>query len=417
MECGASDLKCQLLLLLTKNGGELSHVLDLVPGMQTWVRDHIQALFGLAGFAFGVWKWWWYREKVLHKRLATYLADQNARLHGARRDVLTLIERPGPGRNFAAPLFAVWPLRRLLKDRGWAGFLPWSSIEQRASRRLEGAQTQINRRMHTATETLKHHRDQLATAHILHGAVAAARAGRQTSPGRQAKLDREALSAFRMALRIPGDGHRLEAREYEAIQLRRLQRWDEARKAFGRLAIVSRDHPDIQQRRLAAARAKRALAEIEQALAVAGSANAVALIEEALAIAGSHLSGRWLTVEKAEMHYVNAYIRNRIGHIVVEDRQLDRSIEEYQRAFREVSRYSWLWKPGERRLRVTALQGLRRAQATRQAQRPTRKYDTAWLYPPSDEPQNPPAAVGDAGSKKSIGEAAKQDGVDDAKKA
>ena len=59
------------------------------------VGVHFDKLIGLAGFSFGVWRWWYTRERVLHKRLE-YIAEQDRRLEQARADVLEAIHRPGP---------------------------------------------------------------------------------------------------------------------------------------------------------------------------------------------------------------------------------------------------------------------------------------------------------------------------------
>ena len=116
MGCGPNDVACQLLSLLASHGAEMA---NWVPWLEGRVRENIQAIIGLAGFSFGVWKWWYFREKVLHQRLKEYLRDQDERLRHARSDALQALHRPGTTRSFAEPLFAVGPLRKILRRRGW----------------------------------------------------------------------------------------------------------------------------------------------------------------------------------------------------------------------------------------------------------------------------------------------------------
>src|SRR3954464_4154732 len=83
---------------LRQLGADLSGVFWRIVDL---AQTHGEKLFGLAGFSFGVWRWWYHRESVLHKRLQDYLAEQDRRLHHARAYVLDALFRPGPKRQFA----------------------------------------------------------------------------------------------------------------------------------------------------------------------------------------------------------------------------------------------------------------------------------------------------------------------------
>src|SRR5262245_22710465 len=119
MNCGSSDVLCHVLDLLGSFGADASFLTGVLARVGDSLRENVQPIVGLAGLSFGVWKWWQYRESVLHRRLLDYLTTQDGRLVRARSYVVEALHRPGAERNFAEPLFATRPLRRLLKRRGW----------------------------------------------------------------------------------------------------------------------------------------------------------------------------------------------------------------------------------------------------------------------------------------------------------
>ena len=155
MDCGAAgDILCRVSSWLGETGIDLTRLgpalrqlgaglLDLFRRIVDLAQTHGEKLFGLAGFSFGVWRWWYYRESVLHKRLQEYLAEQDRRLHQARSYVLDAILRPGPRREFADPLFAVGPLRRLLRQRRWNSVTGFGKVETNADRNLNRALREI----------------------------------------------------------------------------------------------------------------------------------------------------------------------------------------------------------------------------------------------------------------------------------
>ncbi|MBN9245907.1 MAG: hypothetical protein J0I81_00365, partial [Hyphomicrobium sp.] len=130
MDCGGDDLICQGMTWLEHNEFVASTMAELVShlGTQasgiigviaTFVEHNAQAIFGAAGLAFGIWRWWRYREQILHRRLAEYLRESDARLKDGQQYVLNALQRPGPGRPFDAPLFAPMQLRAALREHNW----------------------------------------------------------------------------------------------------------------------------------------------------------------------------------------------------------------------------------------------------------------------------------------------------------
>src|SRR5689334_8222837 len=79
----------------------------------------LQTLFGLAGTALAIWKWWEGREVNLFRRFERMIERQEAQLIKARSDLLDLMVRPGPGLLIRPPLFAEKALRHVLLRRRW----------------------------------------------------------------------------------------------------------------------------------------------------------------------------------------------------------------------------------------------------------------------------------------------------------
>src|SRR5262245_20345063 len=99
MNCGSNDFLCYVIGLLAQYGLEFSAILKWWPGFEDRIVGNLQAISGLAGFSFGNWKWWYFRERVLHKRLKQYLQHQDARLLNARSYVLEALYKPTAARN------------------------------------------------------------------------------------------------------------------------------------------------------------------------------------------------------------------------------------------------------------------------------------------------------------------------------
>lgn len=409
MECGSRDFICYLLSLVAAHGVEL---LSWVPLIEGRIRENLQAIIGLAGFSFGVWKWWYSRESVLHKRLEEYLEEQDNRLINARTEVLRLIERPAPSRRFETPLFAASSLRRILTRRRWISILRYRPADSIAAKLLEEVQPRIRNRLDLSRETIASHRNQLATALILLGAVNAARAGRSFSDSRSAQLDREALMSFRRALQIPGASHRADAKELEAHQLRRLRRWEDAKSAYAELENWACSLPLRRKRDITIARAKRYSAEILQIQAEGGSTTAKDLMKEALELRLRHAPFKeWSAIEQADMHYVLAYFRNRLGHSIAEDDQLDLAIDQYGRVLEELPPWRSRLLRNMRILREAAQNGKSRCKSLREKPNYERKYNVNWMYPLSQETETKSGPKSQAGSDQRIDETPKQDNV------
>jgi hypothetical protein len=353
-------------------------------------------LIALAGFSFGLWRWWYHRERVLHKRLQEYLTEQDRRLQDARSYVLEAIFRPGRRRRFFSdPLFTVRPLRSLLRRRGWDSILGLGKIESTADRKLDDALGRIERRLETAVATLTALRKQRASAHILKGAIASARAHPMRNRGQRSELDDQALLQFRTALQVLEHEQDVQAKEYEAHQLRKLGHLSEADASYEQMEEFAAALGDQRTRDLTLACARRRRAEIAQARAISehhrglrdttGSGNANQLLnspEGAIALRAPYGPFReWEAIEQGEIHYLSAFVCHNLGFVIQTPAQLTLAETAYKRVLMQTS--SWWAVGGKRRLRAAAQAGLERVARAQDKS----EYDTDWLLPPSDDPK------------------------------
>ena len=409
MDCGAAgDLLCRVSGWLYELGIDVTQwtptFRQLGNGLSEFfwrivelAQAHGEKLFGLAGFSFGVWRWWYYRESVLHKRLQEYLAEQDRRLRQARSDVIEAILRPGPKRQFTDPLFAVGPLRRVLRRRRWNALIGVGTAETQADRSLNRALREVERRLGIAVGALTSLRSQMASAYLLKGAIASARASRARDVATRIDLDDRALIQFRTVLQVHDYERDAQAKEYEAHQLRRLGHLTEAENAYEQLEDLAAWIADDKERKLLLARARRYRAQIAQARAPGGSTNARDLIVEAKNLRSEFAPFRdWESIEQGDLHYVEAFIRSRLhNHHQIEQQQLSLAETSYGNVLLHTPKSRWFFGGGTRRIRATARAGVERVRRARERC----NYEVEWLLPGSNNSEQPPSAVGNTGGQ------------------
>jgi hypothetical protein len=224
-----------------------------------------QNLFGLLGFVFAIWKWWEAREARLFRRFERMIERQEAELIKARSNILDIMNRPGPGLLISVPLFAEPPLRSILARRRWSRVFSILPDVQPIDRSLEKAITTCQIKMAAHLTRLAFFRKQVASALLIQGALAAARAARASEEHQSQRLDQEALDHFRAVLALPGHKEDLDALELVAHQLRRQDLQGDLQSqgavdAYNSLITALEGMPESPNRNLLLARAKRWLA-------------------------------------------------------------------------------------------------------------------------------------------------------------
>ncbi len=440
VECG-DNTWCEFLALILQNEFIASTIFkmlasagssasDWMAQLQPIIQEHGEKLIALAGVCFGVWKWWVYRESILHRRLEKYLTRENKRISTAQRDVIEAINRPGPAGHSAQTLYAVGPLRSILRRRKWEPVLNYTGTEHGAERQLDRALDKIQQRIAHAERALLILRRQQVGAHSIKGAIAAARASNRNNAVKRIELENRALGSFQTVLNIPGHENDVWAKECEAHQLRRLGHLDLALAAYEELEASAANIEDDRSRALTIARSKRYRAEILQARALSTQAGAGSTTAHRLMASESNINpgaltmraqfrpySRWDQIEQGEMHYTAAFIAHNLGYVAVERTQLQLAANEYQSTLDRTPSGRIFVSEATKRLRTAALAGKKRVQ---KALDKTCEYDLEWLIPPdsnppvSNNPQNDTQPVGAAGGDESVGEASKQDPVNEA---
>lgn len=179
-----------------------------------------------------------FAESRLQYRLKDFLEREETRLKDAREKLRATIERPGPPRPFLAPIFLSSNLKRAVYELGWGSyFLPpqlgYTDFQIGASI------DQLEKQLERSTERHEHFERQLATAHLLKGAILAANA---TELERQGKDSRSilvaALNQFKAAYEAQEDD--VDALEYASHMHMRLGQDSQAQVLIGRVLTITR---------------------------------------------------------------------------------------------------------------------------------------------------------------------------------
>lgn len=404
MECGSGDLVCEVMSLFADNelpaGAVVTIAAYLSEGasgalgkLAGFFREFGQTLIGLAGFIFGVMRWWRYREAILHKRLEKYLADNDARLSGGESYILKALRHPSPGQKFSDPLFAGSELRSVLREREWGRDGIAASVERSADLQLEKAGERARKRIELSRRSARSLNDELATTYILRGAIAASEARR--TPQQAIEKNNLALLWFKTARLIPEHENNLAALEYQAHVQRRLGDFEGARDLYSELVTHAVNSPKSRSNELLVARAKRFEAETQQAISSTlnldgtrtfyGSMLAFNLLSPKPAAGPTAINLRaplapfekWDLLEQADLHYFTAFVAHNLNFGGVRQSQLGAAKTAYQGVIAGLPT-RWFWTPREEKeLRKRAEAGLDRVQQAINGN----VYDTDWLIP------------------------------------
>lgn len=220
----------------------------------------LSSLLAMVPGGFVIYKWWNYRNSRLPERLALMLAKDEVRLREhARAALLQAVENPSAARAVVSPpIFAVPALKTCIRNIGWAGWINPFPFET-ADKELGDAIAEIEERLKFCEKSRADCRRQEATAYLVKGAIAAARAKQKASSKELSdRLDRDALNYFLRALEI--DQNDTEALEYLAHQHRILGQHDLALSSFQRLAELTKNSGG--ESNLTTAKAYRHIGEI-----------------------------------------------------------------------------------------------------------------------------------------------------------
>jgi hypothetical protein len=259
------------------------------------------------------------------------------------------------------PPFMNRRLRAVLHRRKWHPASLWP-IDQPVDRRLERALRTCNRKVSAHLGRLSYFREQVASARLIQGALAAGRAASSRHlPDRQ-RLDQEALDHFRGVLAIPGHHDDLGALELIAHQLVRLdQRSQLAVSSYSRLIEILGPQPPSGERNRLLARAKRCLAALVYS-------ERPGIAEGMLSEAIDHLTELGPPpdrdfLELAQTYHMDGIARLRLGHKVQGPQQLSLAQGHYRELLRSLQarrRGLFWWMLSERRFAGHRVKELRK---------------------------------------------------------
>lgn len=425
MECGG-DFVCDIISLLLEHGFIASDVASIlneawsgpaekISPAAAFLQKYFANIVSIAIGSYGIWRGWRYREAILHKRFVEYLAEQDKRLDSARGDLLTAIERPSPSRNFVDPVFADVRLRSVLRERRWDFATFGRVVVRSANQDLDDSLRFIANRIETTEGMLRSFREQRATAHLIRGAVAAAEAPNAMTKEEGARRDHDALVQFRTALQVPGHEQDLEAKEYEAHQLRKLGDLDAAEEAYGKLEDWARNIKDVAKRDMLLARSKTCRAMILQTRSLiaffknghganGGSASANNLLCEVELLRQKHSPySDWDLLDQADLHYFRALVYNRLQFPIQQQSQLAATQTSIDRLLQQCPKIRFAPNAARKRLRKRALEAQMRLQRAIKCDH----FDLSWLLPAeldpaSHNPQQPAHSVRSTGGDEGI---------------
>jgi hypothetical protein len=314
-----------------------------------WQLLTVQNVISLVSTSIAVWKWWEARESNLFFRFERMIARNEHKLVGARTDLLDVMNRPGPGVLVRAPLFMTWKLRAVLQRRKWHPSSLWP-IGQTVDRRLRRALRTCDRKVSAHLGRLSHFREQIASVHLIRGALAAGRAVVVQEEHKRQLLEQEALDQFRLVLAIPGHQDDLAAREFIAHQLARTDQRQLADSEYCRLIELLKPQPAAPTRNLVLSRAKRCLAVLRYPSAPLYARGLLAEAAELMTQFGPPRDRDFL--ELAETYYLDGITRLRLGAYVQGAQQLGLAQGCYRglvRSLRERRRGLFNWMLSERR--------------------------------------------------------------------
>ncbi len=229
-----------------------------------WYQDAIEGpskliapAITIASGSYAIYKAYAYAESRLHYRLGDYIQREEKRLRDARKQLRLIIERPSVERRFREPIFLEPALKRAVRDLGWGSWFLGPQLGY-VSYQLDTSITRLERQVKLSERNHRHTVQQLATAHMLRGAMDVADAAKAREKSQDGRLAiNSALNHFQSALDVDDDD--CEALEYAAHMHLCLKQDGEAEARLDRLLEVTSG----EVRSLSRARGYRYMSDIE----------------------------------------------------------------------------------------------------------------------------------------------------------
>lgn len=266
----------------------------------------IAPLITILSGSYAIYKAYSYAESNLHRKLDDYLKRDEPRLVQARGQLRRVIDRPGLVENFDIPLFLADPLKDAMRELGWGSYFLPPQIGY-AETQLTSAVSQLEKQVLLSKERHQSLNRQLATAHLLRGAMLASKGSEARKAG---KSDRAfcstALHHFQSALKF--DAKDCDALEYASHMHVCLGEIEEAEELLNKLLKLTGSSPKSLWR----ARALRLKARIANKSRPKRPGVAVQRLKDALKALPNLEGVEW--IEEAELNEELGNIECDLGH-------------------------------------------------------------------------------------------------------
>lgn len=207
--------------------------------------------------SYAIYKAYAYAESRLHYRLGDYIKREERRLADAREKLRLIVERPSVERRFREPIFLEQPLKRVVRELRWGSYLLGPQLGYVRSQ-LDTSIARLTHQVELAKGNHRHMVHQLATAHMLRGAMDVSDAAKAKARSDDDRLAiNSALHHFESALAVHEQD--CEALEYAAHMHVCLRQDGKAEKYLDRLLDVT----SADAKSLSRARGYRYKSEIE----------------------------------------------------------------------------------------------------------------------------------------------------------
>ena len=209
----------------------------VIPDALHPLTQNISVIVGLSGLSFAIYQWYRSYDSKMFARLDEILKKDDVHLTRAREQLVSIISAPGPAVAIMQPTLADQTLRSVIATANWRSILSVVIPDTVVDQNLDKAISDIRKHKADATSRVQSLTDQLATAHVIKGAILAARAKNgNIADSERNTLNGDSLTEFQEALKLPGHENDKTTRECVAEQFTRLRNFREARAVLTSLS-------------------------------------------------------------------------------------------------------------------------------------------------------------------------------------
>jgi tetratricopeptide (TPR) repeat protein len=193
----------------------------------------IAPLITILSGSWAIWRTLKYAQSRLHYRLNDFVEREEKRLNDARDKLRMKIERPDVNRPFKAPIFLSPAMKRVVRELGWGSYFGPPQLDY-VDFQVGVAIDELGKQVKASEDRDGYLKKQLATAHLLKGAILVAEANDKERAEQEFRdLLTAALNQFKAALDIvPKD---VEALEYASHVHVRLNEDQESEKLLDKI--------------------------------------------------------------------------------------------------------------------------------------------------------------------------------------